>query len=166
MSSRFDAPWSPLLKVVSLICTLGVTAVFWLLPYGPIPSWIKPVLLVVPVVLLGVCALFTVRRYEVDDGVLSVQRLFWKTRVPLAMLTGAELRAEGFGRALRICGNGGLYSFTGWYYTRGLGAFRAFATRTKDAVLLRFADRKPILVTPADPAAFLAVLRERHLLPA
>jgi hypothetical protein len=149
-----------LLKIVSLACTLGLPVIFFLLPLGHHqPPWLKGSLLALAIILLGGCALFTVRGYELADGRLAVQRLFWKTHIPLATLATAELRPEGFGRAWRVCGNGGLYSFSGWYYASGLGVFRALATQTKNAVLLRFANRKPILLTPADPEAFLAAVR-------
>jgi hypothetical protein len=149
-----------LLKIVSLVCTLGLPGIFFLMPLEHHqPPWLKGSWLTLAIILLCGCALFTVRGYALEDGRLAVQRLFWKTQIPLATLATAELRPEGFGRAWRVCGNGGLYSFSGWYYASGLGLFRALATQTKNAVLLRFASRKPILITPGDPVAFLAAVR-------
>ncbi len=89
---------------------------------------------------------------------MNVRRLIWVTRIPLRTLTNAELRHGPFGWAWRTCGNGGLYSFTGWYYQKPLGAFRAMATRASDAVILRFSDRKPIVITPDDPAGSVAAV--------
>lgn len=109
--------------------------------------------------ILGGAALFTVRGYTVADGALHVRRLLWVTRIPLQTLTDAEWRHGSFGWAWRTCGNGGLYSFTGWYHQKGLGSFRALATRTTDAVILRFSDRKPIVVTPDDPATLVEALK-------
>ena len=41
----------------------------------------------------------------------------------------------------------------------GLGSFRALATRTTDAVILKFSDRKPIVVTPDDPGGFVDAIK-------
>jgi hypothetical protein len=31
-------------------------------------------------------------------------------------------------KSLRACGNGGGFSFTGWYWSKSLGSYRAFVT--------------------------------------
>ncbi len=92
---------------------------------------------------------------EVAEGWLNVRRLLWVTRIPLQTLTDAEWRRGPFGWAWRTCGNGGLFSFTGWYHQKSLGSFRALATRTTDAVILTFSDRKPFVITPDDPGGFV-----------
>ncbi len=159
MKRTFAAPWATSLKVISFLSTILLLAIMWLLPSPNQPAWLTPALRTLPVVLLAGCALFTVRGYEVADGWLNVRRLLWVTRIPLRTLTDAEWRRGSFGFAWRTCGNGGLYSFTGWYHQRSLGSFRALATRTTDAVILKFSDRKPIVVTPDDPAGLVEAVR-------
>jgi hypothetical protein len=73
---------------------------------------------------------------------------------------GRERRGS-FGCAWGTCGNGGLYSFTGWHYQKPLGSFRALATRKTDAGILKFSDRKPIVVTPDDPGGFVEAIKAR-----
>ena len=162
MPRTFAAPWATSLKVISLLSTLLLLAITWLLP---LPKQAGGLIVVsvraLPVVLLGTCALFTVRRYELTGGWLNVQRLLWMTRIPLRTLIDAEWRRGSFGRAWRTCGNGGLYSFTGWYHQKSLGSFRALATRTTDAVILKFSDRKPIVVTPDEPGGFVEAIKAR-----
>jgi hypothetical protein len=158
MKHTFVAPWATSLKVISLLSTILLLGIMWLIPSPEQPGWLTPVLRTFPVVLLAGCAPFTVRSYEVADGWLNVRRLLWVTRIPLRSLTDAEWRRGSFGWAWRTCGNGGLYSFTGWYHQKSLGSFRALATRTTDAVILKFSDRKPIVVTPDDPARLVEVL--------
>lgn len=159
MNRTFAAPWATSLKVISFLSTILLLAIMWLIPSPAQPPWLTPALRTFPMVLLAGCALFTVRGYEVADGWLNVRRLLWVTRIPLHTLTDAEWRQGAFGWAWRTCGNGGLYSFTGWYHQKPLGSFRALATRTTDAVILKFSDRKPIVVTPEDPAAFVEAVR-------
>lgn len=156
VKTTFAAPWATSLKIISLLATLLLVTVAWFLSlreHIPLPAlWAIRVL---PVLLTGACALFTVRGYELDKGELRVRRLLWRTRIPLHSLVDAEWRQGPFGRAMRTCGNGGLFSFSGWFYQKGIGSFRALATRTGDAVILTFRDRKPIVVTPGDPAGFV-----------
>ncbi len=160
MKRTFAAPWAASLKVTSILSTLLLLAIIWLLPLPKQADFLIVVSVrVLPVVLVGTCALFAVRRYEIADGWMNVQRLCWVTRIPLRTLTDAEWRRGSFGWAWRTCGNGGLYSFTGWYYQESIGAFRALATRTTDAVILKFSDRKPIVVTPDDPAGFVKAIQ-------
>ena len=156
MKRTFAAPWATLLKVISLLSTLLLPAIVWLLPLPRDSAWIvRGTVRALPVILLATCALFTVRGYAVADGCLKVRRLFWVTCIPLRTLTGAEWRRGPFGWAWRMFGNGGLYSITGWYHQKSLGTFRALATRFSDAVILTFSDRKPIVVTPDDPGGFV-----------
>ena len=155
MKRKFDAPWATSLKVISVLSTLLLPAILWSLPVPAQAGLVFRVSIrMLPVVLLGGCALFTIRGYEVAEGCLKVRRLFWTTRIPLRTLADVECRRGSFGWAWRTFGNGGLYSFTGWYYQKPLGAFRALATRTSDVVILKFRDRKPIVVTPDDVESF------------
>ena len=160
MRRRFAAPWATSLKVISILSSVVLLAILWLIP---IPDeaglGLEVPVRVLPVVILGACALFTVRGYEVDGRVLRVQRLFWFTRIPLGSLTGAEWRKGSFAPAWRTCGNGGLFSFSGWFHQKSIGTFRALATSVSDAVILSFSDRKPIVVTPDDPAGFVEAVR-------
>ena len=59
--------------------------------------------------------------------------------------------------SVRTCGNGGLFSFTGWYWNRKIGKYRAFITDPAKAVVLVFANRR-IVVTPDRPEDFVRAL--------
>jgi hypothetical protein len=64
-------------------------------------------------------------------------------------------------RALRLFGNGGLFSISGLFWNRSLGRFRAFANDPVRAIVLVLSDRK-IVVTPEHQDAFLSDLRRLH----
>jgi hypothetical protein len=61
--------------------------------------------------------------------------------------------------ALRVCGNGGLFAFSGWFWNRQLGRFRMCATDLAHTVVLRFQDRIWV-ITPDRPEAFARALTE------
>ncbi len=56
-------------------------------------------------------------------------------------------------KSLRTCGNGGFFSFTGFYRNKALGAYRAYVTDLHQTVVLRYSDRT-VVVSPESPEEF------------
>ena len=58
-----------------------------------------------------------------------------------------------------LAGNGGLFSFSGWYCNKALGTYRAWVTDPGKTVVLRYGV-KTVVVSPSEPEAFVeAVVR-------
>ena len=148
----FGAPWDAALSVVSVVAT----AIFLLVAALPLPGALWPVRVLVLAAPLAALP-FVVRGYEVRDGALWIRRLFWQTRVDLSGLRSACADPAVLRGSIRLCGNGGLYSFTGWYWNRRLGVFHAYATGVRRVVVLTLDDRR-VVVTPDDPEAFVQAL--------
>ncbi len=168
MTRQFRAaPWSALLKGVSLFSTILLGAIsITVYRAAPVSSegtqhFGLGAALLPSIVLVG-SAFFIVRSYTVDSVQLSIRRLFTDTRIPLAGLRRAWADPEVVKRSIRIFGNGGLFSFSGWFYDRRLGRFRLFATDFRSVVVLQFAGRV-VVVSPAEPHAFVEHLQ--HLIP-
>jgi hypothetical protein len=167
MGTHFPAaPWATALKVISVSSTV-VLLVLGYVAYRaiPVPSGFTHgfgfgVALVFPAILLG-AFLFSVAGYDLNAGDLYVRRPLWATRVPLAGLRRAYHEPTACRRSLRVFGNGGLYSFTGLYWNRSLGRFRLFGTDLSRAVVLVLEGRT-VVVTPENPEAFVAHLRQLH----
>jgi hypothetical protein len=102
-------------------------------------------------------ALFTIRAYTITAEAILIHRLLWKTRVPLAGLQAAEYRLYAMRGGIRIFGNGGLFSISGWFWNKTLGAYRAFVTDLRDTVVLRFSART-VVVSPSSPEEFVREL--------
>jgi hypothetical protein len=62
-------------------------------------------------------------------------------------------------KSLRTCGNGGAFSFTGWYWSKSLGFYRAFVTDLNRTVVLRF-EKKTVVVSPGEPEDFAEALNQ------
>jgi len=62
-------------------------------------------------------------------------------------------------RSLRTCGNGGFFSFTGFYWSKSLKSFRAYVTDLNRTVVLRY-DRRTVVVSPESPDDFARLLLE------
>lgn len=163
--TRFPAaPWPTILKATSWIATAVLAAASYVLlvaiPRGtrvPFAETFGTLVAFVPLLIAVTAALFVVTAYEVDSTELRIRRLLWSTRVPLAGLMRAWHDPEAIRRSIRIFGNGGLYSVTGLFQNTTLGKYRAFVTDPKLSVVLRLTKRT-IVISPADPAAFLQVL--------
>ncbi|MCZ7563317.1 MAG: PH domain-containing protein [Burkholderiales bacterium] len=110
--------------------------------------------------LIGIAALFTIRGYRLDAAGLHVERLLWADRIALDTLRGAWADHQATAKSLRLFGNSGFFCIAGLFSNRKLGRYRAFATDPQRAVVLDLATRK-VVVTPDDPQAFLAALRNR-----
>ena len=152
---HFKAPWATSLRVISVFATLLCLA----LPIGSLaihsmPRSVAIVYAILAIVLIGGAALFCVRGYVVRPDCLLVERLFWDTRLPLAGLESARFEPNALRWSIRTCGNGGFFSFTGWYWNKTLRTYKAFVTDPKRAVVLRFAGRT-IVVSPDLPDDFI-----------
>lgn len=161
IQETFTAPWSPLL--ISMTCgvsalVLGIAAVGMF--SGPRESlfWILP-MVVMPLLIVVISSLFTIRGYTVNDNSLHVKRLLWDTVIDLSSLTSVENNPLATASSWRTFGNGGLFSFSGMYRNKRLGSYRMFATDQSKAVVLQLAG-KTVVVTPGDPERFTAVLQK------
>ena len=163
---RFEAaPWSTAVKLVSAVGTgvlLAVTyALYRAVPRGtraPFAETFGSFLMAVPALILVIAALFVVTGYRLDGTGLYVQRLLWTTHIDLQGLDRAWHDPSAMCRSLRLFGNGGLFSITGWFRNATLGRYRAFVTDPGKSVVLRSPTRVVVL-SPADPLGFLSTLK-------
>lgn len=155
----YTAPWGTSLVVMSWLATLlcvGVAGGLALSGGGAGSGTLAPVALLV------VGALFTVRGYTVTPEAVLVRRLFWTTRLPLAELRSARYEPDAMRGSIRTFGNGGLFSYTGYFRNGGLGSYRAFVTDRHQTVVLRFTSRT-VVVSPSTPEEFVRDIAEmRH----
>jgi hypothetical protein len=156
----YKAPWSRALVVVSVLATLlcaGVALGTWLLPQpkhgGEVMTWLRWFL----AALAPACALFIVRGYTITPDAILVHRPFWNTRLPRAGLRSADADPAAMSKSLRTCGNGGFFSITGFYWSRPLGAYQAFVTDPRRAVVLRY-EKRTVVVSPDVPEDFVREL--------
>lgn len=157
---RFDAPWNRSLIIstilVHVLC-LGIPVVFALsVRFEPRWAWFMPIL--IPPLILAGCALFMIRGYLIVGEELLVQRLGWQSRLNLRELQSAEVDPNAFKGVIRTCGMSGCYCHCGWFYSRRLGKFRAWATHSGHGVVLKVRG-KTWVVTPDDPQRFIEAVK-------
>ena len=109
-----------------------------------------------PALLIGTVP-FAIRGYTITPNAILVHRLFWTTRLPLAGIASARFDPDAMRGSIRTFGNGGMFSFTGFYRNARLGAFRAFVTDQHKTIVLRYPNRT-VVISPGEPEDFI-----RHL---
>ena len=150
---HFKAPWGRALLLVSILTTLLMLAVAffpllrhaWFVSLPPAPS----LALLIP---LGALP-FIIRGYVITKDGILIRRLWWNTVLPFAEIHSVEAEPLALSSSIRTCGNGGLYSFTGYYWNSHLGHFRAYVTDLNRTVIVRMKGRTAVL-SPDDPEAF------------
>jgi len=160
---EFRAPWGKQLKRATAfsVAVLGVVFCAGLASLRADAPWFaSAVLLTLPLAIVAGTLPFMVRGYLLLEDALLIERLGWRTRLPLAGLKAVGGDSEAMRSSIRLLGNGGLFSFTGEFWNRRLGRYRALATDPDRAVVLRYSKRT-IVITPHDPQHF--IMRARTL---
>lgn len=153
-STTYAAHWGKSLRWMSAFSTIFMVGLSLFLVWKVRPPALRWVPLL-PSLFLVVAGLFSIRGYIIAPDELAIRRLFWTTRLPLAGLESATAVPGAIRGSRRVCGNGGMFSITGWYSSRSLGIYRAFVTDLKDTVVLRFKTRT-VVVSPENPEQFAA----------
>lgn len=159
MTLDFGAPWSRSLKTASALAVVmlaGVATTGILMP-GRL-ALARCLMVGLPPVVLASAFLSTVSSYGLSAAALEVRRPLWATTFPLADLVSVAGDSAAFAGALRVFGNGGLFSFTGFFWSRRLGFYRALATDPARAVVLKFR-RRTLVITPDDTQRFIVRVR-------
>ena len=156
----FNAPWGTLLKVISVIGTVLLIGVFGGMILSGRASTPVTIILysLIPLLTLFISLLFIVRGYSISEKSFRVRRLLWYTDINISMLKSVEYDPKAMTGSLRTFGNGGLFSFSGSYKSRKLGAFKAYVTDFKKCVIINTAGQT-VVVSPGNPELFVEVLR-------
>ena len=147
---EFSAPWGRMLKGISTCVILIFVGIAFAGRAGTFLFVFFPLILVAALP-------FMVRGYVVTSKELIIKRSGWSTRFSLAELRSVEINPEAMKGTIRLCGNGGLFSFTGLYRNKELGNFRAFVNDLNRMVVLHF-EKRVLVISPDDPSAFLEAL--------
>jgi len=155
----YRAPWGLTLRVTSgvlLALAVAIPAGLKSLPVSLPVFSTQLAIWGLPLALLGALP-FMIRGYAITPDAILIRRLFWTTRLSRDDFRSAEVIPRVMATSLRTCGNGGAFSFTGWYWNKSFGPFRAFVTDLNRTVVLRF-EKRIVVVSPGDPEDFVIEL--------
>lgn len=166
MSVKFyRAPWGTKVRLIT-----GTTGLFALVAAVVLPLAVpardaseRLAFGIVPFVILtviGVTALWMIRRFELTDDTLFVRRVFWANRIPLANIQSAEIDSHACQGAWKTMGNDGLFAMHGRFRGKRLGRFQAYVTDPANSVVLKLPG-DTIVISPENPRGFLKELNRR-----
>lgn len=162
--SQFSAPWSRFLKLTSAGVTVLILGVFWTVaPISTVDESFafKLFLYLLPIVLLGSSAIFIIRGYEIVGDNIEVIRVIGRAKIPIDTIERVEFNPAATDMSMRMMGNGGLYSFSGFFRNRYLGSYRAYVTNKMNNVVIYRKSGPPIVVSPGEPAEFIESINSR-----
>jgi hypothetical protein len=150
----YQAKWGRSLKVISFCCILIICTIFiYSLLFLPLTS--KITVGFMPLLISLGASPFVVRGYFFNEHKLFIKRLFWNTEIDLSELLEVYADPAATKGSLKTFGNGGLFSFTGWFWNRRLGHYKAYVTDPRSTVVLKLSKRT-IVVTPDNPEMFIS----------
>lgn len=143
--------------------TIGVTLLFAtiiVIQYSTIrvSGGILPILTTMALLVIYLVA-FAWRpiNYEVTTDNLTIYRLISNVKIELSHIKSVELvDKEKTGKSIRIFGVGGLFGYYGKFANHEMGNMTWYATRRDKTVLVKTVDNKQIILTPDEPAKFVA----------
>ncbi|GAA0725098.1 PH domain-containing protein [Dokdonella soli] len=112
-----------------------------------------------PLAILVTTFLFAVRGYEVAASGVYVARPIGPKRIA-ARITDIAADDSALEGAIRTFGNGGLFSFNGWFRLRKYGSCRLWVTDLDCLVVMR-GDSGCVVVSPAQRERFVTTVRKR-----
>lgn len=163
---RYTAPWDRSLRISTgvLVAVLALAAatvagISAAVGGGPVVGALSAF----AVAVIGAIALLAwalaPTGFAVEGRTVRVERRLWPVTIPLDRLEAigplVELRSRG---GVRLGGTSGFFGHYGRFWSRSLGAFRLYATRTRDLVLLDLPEERFVL-SPGAPERFLEEVR-------
>jgi len=157
IKTRFNASWGKSLKIKSCIgialCLSVSGACFIAAHHSARPLLINTLGPLIPLVIGVFAALSCVRGYEIVGDTLFVIRPGWVSTISLAEFISVACDPLAMAGSIRTFGNGGLFSFTGLFWNRALGSYRAYVTDQEKCVVIKFRNRV-VVVSPDSPEQF------------
>ena len=141
-------------------CICWITGFVFLLAAGILIGaiFIRPLLLggIIIVLSSAIGYLWAPDSFEISDDLKLTVNYHWGSKqfgpvVKCYRLPGSICCG------IRLCGNGGLFAFTGLFWDRKYGKFRMYSTSAshKDCVMVETADKK-IIISPENPDAWVS----------
>ncbi len=155
--ARYASPWDRSLKLttgVLVVVSVGITAVALSLAQSN-PTHVDPRLLLLGPVIFLVVGLFSWSLapggFTIEAGVVRVERPLRPVEIPLREIREVGvLPDDGMRGVIKTFGSSGAFGHIGWFWSRRLGAFRMYATRSRR--LVRIVAGKRTFVLSPEPA--------------
>lgn len=100
--------------------------------------------------------LFSPRAYAIEGKDVVIHRRAGRKRIPAADIIRLRMPdAKELSWPVRTFGNGGLFGYTGRYYTRHIGYMIWYCTRRDRQLVVERNFKLPVILSPDNPGTFL-----------
>ncbi|RYD52848.1 MAG: hypothetical protein EOP52_01500 [Sphingobacteriales bacterium] len=161
MTQTFEAKLDDLSKILTYVL-LAILVVPFILLVNEAAHGHPEVLIPFAVVfiILGITTRFRIRRYQLTPDTLEIVQVKGIKSFPRASFQSATpVTTKDLGFGIRLFGSGGFLGYFGTFFYRNVGKVKVYATDRTKLILLRQTDGKQVMISPADPAAFLQALK-------
>ncbi len=153
MEQQFDTSLGTSSKVITVILFLmGILTPLFSITiknHDADMVWIGALLPGVFILLLSISYLYKPQSYLVTPKAIIIKRTVKSVEIPLDQIREVKsISEEEMGLALRLFGNGGVFGFTGYFFSGKMGRMRWYATRKNNYVLIVTKPNKKIILTP------------------
>ncbi len=112
-------------------------------------------------VLSGACLLYAPKEYLIQSDGIAVRRMVGLKKFQLEkLLLIRKMDAAETKGLIRTFGNGGLFGYTGRYYSPSLGQQSWYCSRRTGLVVIQLREGLPVIFSPEDPEAFVEAANE------
>jgi len=148
------APWSLSIKIVTVLSSVILLGIpLFLLGRVPFNACVLVAALSWGIWLC--CFLTMIRGFTLTTNQLIIHRPLWDNRFSLEQgATAVCDHNTRKGITLRVFGNGGLFSGSGYYWNKQTGIFRAFISNQHKTVWIKTPE-KILVISPNEPEPFL-----------
>ncbi len=122
-----------------------------------------------PLIALGLVGETDLDVLQLSSGLLIIRLGSGTERIALAGAVPRRLEEEEIRHLERLAGHAGIVAGTGGYDSAQLGVFDLYASNLHNSILIETTiddEEHRVVVTPDDPAAFLAALAQQNHYPA
>ena len=100
--------------------------------------------------------LLSPRAYGFNKEYLFIGRMIAPLRIPLSEIANVRMPdTKELSWAIRTFGNGGLFGYTGRYYTKHIGKMNWQCTRRSNFVVVERTNKIPLIISSDEPAKFV-----------
>lgn len=107
-------------------------------------------------ILCGVCYLYSPASYSISEEGIKVERRAGTLVIPANEIKNVRLpNDKELNFPIRTFGNGGLFGYTGRYYTKHIGSMMWQCTRRDRQIIIERHNKLPLVISPDEPAKFV-----------
>lgn len=109
---------------------------------------------------IGMMYLLRTTGISVTGDAIMIERKIKPVTIPFSDIKEIKnVSKEEMGRVIRTFGNGGLFGYTGMYYSKKQGSMMWYCTRLGNYVIIETRDGKKVVISPDNPQELVRAVK-------